>query len=150
VDITKNIKATKTINTDDLAQEVIDRFSDIYTHFKEFQQNPEYRRYWDKCIESVRDRDFLVSVIFCNDVFAIPPVKTFLSYYRDEFILLTGNADARLDIFVKRGIGAFWGMVFKFVLGYTEQKSVSVSMNDYFFVKTATVYSGGAKNTFLL
>jgi hypothetical protein len=77
-------------------------------------------------------------------VFAIPPVKTFLTYYRDDFILLTGDKRARLDIFLKRAIGAFWGMVFKFVLNYTEQKSVSVSMNEYFFVKTASVYSGGA------
>jgi hypothetical protein len=33
-------------------------------------------------------------------------------------------------------------MVFKFALGYTEQKSVSVSMNDFFFVKTASTYAG--------
>jgi len=118
------------------------KFSEIYSHFKEFQQKEEYRKYWDKCMESLADRDLLVSIIFCNDVFEIPPVKTFLTYYRDSFILLTGNEKAVLDTFVKRSIGAFWGMVFKFVLGYTQQKSVSVSMNEYFHVKTATTYSG--------
>jgi hypothetical protein len=65
-----------------------------------------------------------------------------LTYHRDDFIRITGDEQARLNTFVKRGIGAFWGMVFKFVLGYSEQKSVSVSMNDYFLVKTASVYGG--------
>jgi hypothetical protein len=138
------------MNTNKIADQVIQGFSEKYTHFKEFQHSPTYSPYWEKCLESVRDRDFLLCVIFCNDTFEIPPVKTFLTYYRNDFILITGDTHARLDTFVKRGIGAFWGMVFKFVLGYTGQKSVSVSMNEYFFVKTATVYSGGAKNTFLL
>ena len=129
-----------TIN--DIKNRVTAEFSGTYTHFKEFQQNDEYRAYWDKCLESIADRDFLICVIFCNDVFAIPPVKTFLTHYRDDFIRLTGDERARLEIFTKRAIGAFWGMVFKFVLGYTEQKSVSVSMNEYFMVKTASVYSG--------
>ena len=130
------------MKTSDIFQQVTTGFSETYTHFKEFQQNPEYRAYWDKCVESITDRDFLICVIFCNDVFAIPPVKTFLTCYREDFIRLTGDERARLNIFIKRAIGAFWGMVFKFVLNYTDQKSVSVSMNEYFFVKTASVYSG--------
>ena len=135
------------MKTCDIVQKITDRFADTYPHFKEFQQSPEYRAYWDKCIESVANRDLLNNIIFCNDIFSIPPVKTFLTYYRDDFILLTGNKQARLDTYVKRAIGAFWGMVFKFVLDYKEQKSVSVSMNEYFFVKTASVYSGRAIHT---
>jgi len=135
----------KVIKVQDIAKQVVDDFAGIYTHFKEFQQNQEYRPYWDKCMEALGDRDLLVNIIFCNDIFAIPPVKTFLTYYRDDFILLTGKKNAQLDTFVKRGIGAFWGMVFKFVLGYMGQKSVSVSMNEYFLVRTATVYDGAAK-----
>jgi hypothetical protein len=137
----------KSMKTQDITKQVTDGFAEIYTHFKEFQQKPEYRPYWDKCMESIADRDLLTNIIFCNDLFEIPPVKTFLRYYQDEFILLTGDAKAKLDIFVKRSIGAFWGMVFKSVLGYTEQKSVSVSMNDHFFVKTASVYYGAEKVT---
>jgi len=133
------------MKTSDIVQQVADGFADTYSHFKDFQQNPKCHIYWDKCVESIADRDFLVCVIFCNDVFAIPPVKTFLTYYREDFIRLTGDEKARLDTFVKRSIGAFWGMVFKFVLGYSEQKSVSVSMNDYFFVKTASIYDGKTK-----
>ena len=126
----------------DIVHTTINGFADKYAHFKDLQQNEEYRAYWNKCVESLSDRDFLVCVVFCNDVFGIPPVKTFLTAYTEDFIQITGDERARLDIFVKRGIGAFWGMVFKFVLGYTEQKSVSVSMNEYFMVKTASVYAG--------
>ena len=71
----------------------------------------------------------------------IPPVKTFLTYYKDDFILLTGKNNAELPLFVKKSIGAFWGMVFKFGLEYNGQKSVSVSMNEYFKVKTATYFT---------
>lgn len=115
-------------------------FSTTYTHFKEFQENSEYKPYWNKCMEAICDKELLSHIVFCNDVFGIPPVKTFLSYYKNDFILLTGKANAELPIFVKKSIGAFWGMVFKFGLNYKGQKSVSVSMNEYFIVKTATYF----------
>lgn len=115
-------------------------FSSFYTHFKEFQENEEYVPYWNKCIEAICDKELLSHIIFCNDVFCIPPVKTFLTYYKDDFILLTGKSNAELPLFVKKSIGAFWGMVFKYILEYKGQKSVSVSMKEYFKVKTATYF----------
>ena len=54
---------------------------------------------------------------------------------------MTGKSNAELPLFVKKSIGAFWGMVFKFGLGYKGQKSVSVSMNEYFKVRTATYFT---------
>ena len=134
------------MNVNNIVKIIETQFSNTYTHFKEFQYGNVYRGYWDKCVESVLDRDLFINIIFCNDIFAIPPVKTFLMYYRNDFILLTGDKQARLDVFVKRGIGAFWGMVFKSVLEYREQKSVSVSMNDFFLVKTASVYGDKPEN----
>jgi len=115
-------------------------FSEIYAHFKEFQENQEYEKYWNKCIEAVSDEQLLSHIIFCNDIFCIPPVKTFLTYFKDDFVVLTGKSNAELPLFVKKSIGAFWGMVFKFGLKYGGQKSVSVSMNEYFKVKTATYF----------
>jgi len=129
------------MKTIEVARQVEHGFSETYHHFKDFQQNEEYKLYWEICIKSIEDGDLLNNIIFCNDLFGIPPVKTFLTYYRDDFIEITGDEHARLDVYVKRSIGAFWGMVFKYVLRYTDQRSVSVSMNDYFHVKTATVYS---------
>ena len=101
------------MKTTEIAQKTSNGFSDYYSHFREFQLNPKYRGYWEKCIESVTDNDLLNNIIFCNDVFAIPPVKTFLTYYRNDFIRLTDDEKAVLDTFIKRSIGAFWGMVFK-------------------------------------
>lgn len=119
---------------------VEENFSKVYTHFREFQEGEEYAPYWNQCIKAICDEELLSHIVFCNDVFCIPPVKTFLTYYKEEFIVLTGNEDAVLPMFVKKSIGAFWGMVFKFGLHYQAQKSVSVSMNDYFHVTTATYF----------
>lgn len=117
-----------------------ENFSSIYTHFKEFQFNSEYEQYWNKCMEAIDNKELLSHIIFCNDIFCIPPVKTFLTYYKDDFVVLTGKEDAELPVFVKKSIGAFWGMVFKFGLKYKGQKNVSVSLNQYFKVKTATYF----------
>lgn len=122
----------------DIANQTELHFSNYYRHFKEFQISPVYRPYWDKCMEAIQDRELLSHIIFCNDLFHIPPVKTFLLYYEQDFVSITGREDAALDLFVKKAIGAFWGMVFKFVLGYQGQESVSVSLNHMFFVRTAT------------
>ena len=123
-----------------IAEQVEARFSDCYRHFKEFQESPDYRPYWDKCMEALRDRELLSHIIFCNDLLRIPPIKTFLLYYAQDFIRMTGREDAALEPFVKKAIGAFWGMVFKFVLGYRDQESVSISLNQRFFVRTATCF----------
>lgn len=111
-----------------------------YKQFAEFQWRPEYRPYWDKCIEAIRDPELLSHIIFCNDLFHIPPVKTFLLYFREDIAAITGREDALLPTFIKKSIGAFWGMVFKFVLGYQNQENVSISLNRYFMVRTATYF----------
>ena len=118
-----------------------ENFSLVYTHFREFQENDAYKPYWNKCIEAISDKQLLSNIVFCNDIFCIPPVKTFLTYYKDDFIILTGKPDAELPAFIKKSIGAFWGMVFKYALHYKGQKNVSVSMNEYFKVRTATYFT---------
>ena len=123
-----------------IAEQVEAHFSVCYRHFKEFQESPDYRPYWAKCMETVRDRELLSHIIFCNDLLHIPPVKTFLLCYGQDLIRITGREDAALEPFVKKAIGAFWGMVFKFVLGYRDQESVSISLNQRFFVRTATCF----------
>lgn len=125
----------------DLAAQIEADFPRYYHHFKEFQDSPKYRPYWDKCMDAVGDRELLSHIVFCNDLFHIPPVKTFLLFYESDFIAITGREDAALEPFVKKSIGAFWGMVFKFGLGYRGQESVSVSLNRRFFVRTATWFS---------
>ena len=118
--------------TQAIATHVEMQFPAHYCHFREFQESPDYRLYWDKCMEAVRDRELLSHIIFCNDLLRIPPIKTFLLYYEQDLIRITGREDAALELFVKKAIGAFWGMVFKFTLGYQDQESVSVSLNQRF------------------
>ena len=36
-----------------------ENFSEIYTHFKEFQENKEYEHYWNKCIEAICNEQLL-------------------------------------------------------------------------------------------
>ena len=133
------------LTTQAASQAVEQGFSLRYRHFKEFQEDPAYRPYWNKCMEAVKDRELFSHIIFCNDRLHIPPVKTFLLYYEQDLIRITGREDAALEPFVKKSIGAFWGMVFKFVLGYRDQESVSVSLNQRFFVRTATYFKNPAQ-----
>lgn len=132
--------------TRDVLQIVSDDFSLRYKHFKEFQTAEEYQGYWALCVRAVEDRELLSHIIFCNDIHRIPPVKTFLLYYRTELQELTGRADTMLEPFVKKAIGAFWGMVFKFGLGYQAQESVSISLNREFMVRTASCFMGPSEN----
>ncbi len=46
-----------------------------------------------------------------------------------------------MPVFVKKSIGSFWNMVFKFGLHYKWQRIVSVSMKEYFKVRTATYFT---------
>ena len=60
-----------------IAEQVEARFSDCYRHFKEFQESPDYRPYWDKCMEAVRNRELLSHIIFCNDLLVSRRSKPF-------------------------------------------------------------------------
>jgi hypothetical protein len=137
------------VTTDDIVRDVAAGFAEKYPHFKEFQNNEHYFPYWKLCIQALRDRDLLGHIIFCNDLFAIPPAKTFLCYFANELVAATGRDDAQLDDFVKKAIGAVWGYVFKNIFEYAQQKSVSVSLNKMFMVKTATYYFAPQKKLVL-
>ncbi|MDL2218770.1 hypothetical protein LJC04_00265 [Ruminococcaceae bacterium OttesenSCG-928-O06] len=128
------------ITVDEIVQSTTGGFAQKYPHFKEFQTAEAYFPYWKLCLQALQDRDLLGHIIFCNDLFGIPPVKTFLCYFAPQLQEITAREDARLDDFVKKAIGAVWGYVFKVVFSYAQQKSVSVSLNRMFMVKTATCY----------
>ncbi len=132
----------------EVARRVTDQFSDQnhYKQFREFQYGGPYKPYWELCMRALLDEELLGHIIFCNDLHRIPPVKTFLLYYRKELQEITGREDAMLEPFVKKAIGAFWGMVFKFGLGYQAQESVSISLNREFMVRTASCFMGPKEN----
>ncbi len=137
------------ITVDEIVQSVGEGFPQRYPHFKEFQMDAAYAAYWKLCLQALQDRDLLGHIIFCNDLFGIPPVKSFLCNYASELQEITGSEDAQLEDFVKKAIGAVWGYVFKVVFEYGGQKSVSVSLNRMFMLKTATCYTNPQKKLVL-
>jgi len=137
------------ITTDEIVQSASAGFSEKYPHFKEFQTNEAYFPYWRLCVQALQDRDLLGHIIFCNDLFGIPPMKTFLCYFAQNLVEITGRPDALLDDYVKKSIGAMWGYVFKNIFSYAGQKSVSVSLNKMFMLKTATCYTQPQKKLVL-
>ncbi len=137
------------ITTDEIVQNICNDFADKYPQFKEFQNSEAYFPYWKLCMQALQDRELLGHIIFCNDLFGIPPVKTFLCFYAETLQGLTGEDNAKLDDFTKKAIGAVFGYLFKVVFEYAGQKSVSVSLNKMFFVKTATCYTHPQKKLVL-
>lgn len=137
------------VTVDDIIQSTTRDFAKKYPHFKEFQTDSAYSAYWSLCLQAMQDRDLLGHIVFCNDLFGIPPAKTFLCFYAETLKTITGAEDAKLSDFVKKSIGAVWGFVFKCVFTYDGQKSVSVSLNRLFMVKTATYYTNPQKKLVL-
>lgn len=137
------------ITVDEIVHKTITDFGQKYPHFKEFQTEERYFHYWKLCLQAMQDRDLLGHIIFCNDLFCIPPVKTFLCFFKENLVSITGREDAKLEDFAKKSLGAVWGYLFKYVFEYAGQKSVSVSLNRMFMLKTATYYINPQKKLIL-
>ncbi len=100
--------------------------------YRRFAGFPDSGPIWDEVIALMQDGEALSHIKFCNDVMKIPPMRTHLmvSAYRG------GAAAARaLGTEEKQALGAVYGFLFKEVLGYTGQESVSCVINS---VKMAT------------
>ena len=89
---------------------------------------------WNECINAIKDTKLMNYIVFCNDVMKIPPVKTFL--------MANNNVVYPFSNEEKKAIGAFWGFVFKFVFGYTQQKD-NVPINTKGVKKAACFYDVG-------
>ncbi|MBQ2803914.1 MAG: hypothetical protein IJF07_08455 [Lachnospiraceae bacterium] len=120
-------------------------FSEKYKNFKEFQMDERYQKMWKLCMHTLERRDLLLNMIFCNDVYQIPPVRTFIEINREELELLREEDKEQiffegkeLKTFIKQSIGAYWGMVFKYILGYTKRKTVSVVKEKNYGVQSAS------------
>ena len=105
-----------------------------------FESNPAL---WDLCADTATTPEVLTSIEFANDWLGIPPVKSFLAYNRASLEELYGSTIV-FDDAVKRAIGAFWGAVFKELLGYEKQKSVAITVRGMNF-KNATVFERDSK-----
>lgn len=125
-------------------EQIIARFNDgflkMYTNQTPFCNDEKNVPLRELCLSAAVDSELLSNIIFCNDVFKIPPVKTFLEVKKEELVKITDDDSAILSDFQKRAIGAFWGFVFKGILGYSSSKNVTVSMNKMFHVSTASYF----------
>ena len=116
-------------------------FLNYYKNFKKFKEG-SYKTYWELCFNALSNRDFVSYMVLCNDLNGIPPVKSFLLYHQKQIKELTGNNTCTLDSFLRKAIGAFFGMLFQYVLGYDQNqtKTVRVSLKVFGLV-TASVFN---------
>lgn len=79
--------------------------------------------YFKAFYESLDNDDLYSHIIFNNDILHIPPILTFVKYRQsvgDELF------SKRMDKTDKRCLGACFGYLFKFILGYKNPVSVWV------------------------
>lgn len=121
--------------------EVEGQFQENYPNFKYFlDKNKEFSGLLNLCCQAACDEQMLSNIIFCNDYFQIPPVRSFcVTYEKDIKEILKKLGEEELTPKQKRGIGAFWGAVFKGCLGYEKSdnrpvplKKLGVSTASYF------------------
>ncbi|MBQ9370493.1 MAG: MBL fold metallo-hydrolase [Clostridia bacterium] len=77
--------------------------------------------YFETFLKSLEDLDLYDKIRFCNDVLQVPPIYTFVKYYKDVFT-------AELSTAEKQGLGACFGYLFQKIWGYV--KSVPVWAGD--------------------
>ena len=80
---------------------------------------------WDACIFCTEN--YLDKIIFANDILCIPPTKSFLELYK-MINPSVNNSAFQFTGTQSQKIGAFWGFVFQFELGYKRyEKAVPVN-----------------------
>ena len=92
---------------------------------------------WDFCIATVKDPVLMSNIVFANDL-EVPPVKSLLLIYKRE---MNPTEEFTFNAYESRSIGALMGFIFKFVLGYTDQKE-RCTVNQY-GIQSATRFLNG-------
>ena len=122
------------MNTQNIVTEIYQDFAKIYRGAATFVDSGAI---WDFCIETIKDPVLMSNIAFANDL-EIPPVKSLLLIYKRKVNPVAGfefNANE------SRSIGALMGFVFKYVLGYKDQKE-RCKVDEY-GIKTATRFLNG-------
>lgn len=92
---------------------------------------------WDFCIDTIENPIAMSCIVFANDM-GIPPVKSLINIYKRKNKIADDFAFAAQE---SQYLGSLMGFVFKFVLGYTNQKE-RCTVNEL-GVKTATKFLDG-------
>ena len=128
------------MNTQAIIDAIYQDFGKTYRGAATFVDSGEL---WDFCIETIKDPTLMSCIVFANDL-EIPPVKSLMLIYKRKVRPVSGF---RFDANESRSMGALMGFVFKFVLGYTNQKERC--RVDEFGIKTATRFLNGPDCTFI-
>lgn len=122
------------MNTQHIVDEIYQGFAKTYRGAANFVDSGAI---WDFCIETIKDPVLMSNIAFANDL-EVPPVKSLLLIYKRN---VNPSAGFEFDANESRSIGALMGFVFKFVLGYKNQKE-RCTVNEY-GIKTATRFLDG-------
>lgn len=80
----------------------------------------EGREYYLLFLDLLKDEELLSHIKFANDVLAVPPLKSFVLCEREY--LKRNVFDKKMTPVQKRGIGACFGYLYKFIYGGYESE----------------------------
>lgn len=78
------------------------------------------REYYLLFLDLLKNEDLLAHIRFANDVLEIPPLKTFVLHEREY--LKKSVFNETMSNIAKRGIGACFGYLYKFIYGGYESE----------------------------
>ena len=111
--------------------------SDFAATYKSASKFIDSGSLWDFCIKTISDPVCMEKIVFANDL-DVPPVKSLLLLYERT---MNPAPVFKFSPTESQCMGALMGFIFKFVLGYTDQKE-RCTINK-FEVKTATRFLNG-------
>lgn len=121
------------MRTEEIIIKINEDFAATYKNASKFVDSGAL---WDFCLETIKNPITMSNIVFANDM-GIPPVKSLITIYERK-VQPTENFTALQS----QCMGALMGFVFKFVLGYKEQKE-RVTVNQL-GIKTATKFMDGS------
>lgn len=84
---------------------------DFLRNYKGKRSFVEGSPYFETFLKSLEDLELYDKIRFCNDVLQIPPIYTFVKYYKDVFTSELSTAE-------KRGLGACFAYLFQKIWNY--------------------------------
>ena len=98
---------------------IIRNFNTVYKGTTGFCHTAYFNAFYD----SLDDEELYAHIVFNNDVMNIPPILTFVKYRQSIGDALFDMPMSNTD---KRCLGACFGYLFRFILGYARPVSVWV------------------------
>ena len=95
-------------------------------------------KYYKLFLEVLNDGDLLDKIKFANDVLHIPPIRTLIVYERDY--LKKDIFNRKMSAVAKRGLGACFGYLYKFIYGGYDSEQTWFNDKDKTEIKTASYF----------